>query len=113
MHHGDPARARLVEPCDAVEHRGLAGAVRADQRGDVAARHGEADVVDRHQAAEAHGEMLDGEHGLPHPCPSFTSEAGMSLRSPSAIEGLRVEIRPRGRHTMIATIDRPNSTMRY
>jgi hypothetical protein len=31
------ALGRLVEAGDAVEHRGLAGAVRADQRGDVAA----------------------------------------------------------------------------
>ena len=33
----DAALARLVEAGDAVEHGGLAGAVRADQRGDVAA----------------------------------------------------------------------------
>ena len=33
----DAPLGRLVEAGDAVEHRGLAGAVRADQRGDVAA----------------------------------------------------------------------------
>ncbi len=35
---GEPHRAaaRLVEAGDAVEHRGLAGAVRPDQRGDLA-----------------------------------------------------------------------------
>ncbi len=40
-----PSR-RLVEAGDAVEHRGLAGAVRADQRGDVAAARVEGEIVD-------------------------------------------------------------------
>ena len=37
----EPPFGRLVEAGDAVEHRGLAGAVRPDQRGDVAAPDGE------------------------------------------------------------------------
>ena len=41
----DPALARLVEAGDAVEDGGLAGAVRADQRGDVAALGVERHVV--------------------------------------------------------------------
>ena len=55
----DPALARLVEAGDAVEDGGLAGAVRADQPGDVAALGLERHVVDGEQAAEAHGQMLD------------------------------------------------------
>ena len=59
----DAALGRLVEAGDAVEHGGLAGAVRSDQRGDVAARGVEGEIVDGDQAAEAHGQMLDAEHG--------------------------------------------------
>src|SRR5215468_507871 len=40
------ARGRLVEAGDAVEHGGLAGAVRADQRGDLAALGHERQLVD-------------------------------------------------------------------
>ena len=60
---GDAAFGRLVEAGDAVEHRGLAGAVRADQRGDVAAPGLEGQVADGDQAAEAHRQMLDLEDG--------------------------------------------------
>ncbi len=63
----DHALGRLVEAGDAVEDRGLAGAVRADERGDVAAPGLEAEVVDRHQPAEAHGEVLNVENGILKP----------------------------------------------
>ena len=43
---------RLVDAGEHVEERRLAGAVRADQRDDLAARHGEVDVVDGDEAAE-------------------------------------------------------------
>ena len=59
----DAAFGRLVEAGDAVEHGGLAGAVRADQRGDVAARGREREVVDGDEAAEAHGQMVDPQDG--------------------------------------------------
>ena len=55
----DAAFGRLVEAGDAVEHRGLAGAVRTDQRGDLAMAGDEGQVVHGDQPAEAHGEMLD------------------------------------------------------
>ena len=48
------AAGRLVEAGDAVEHGGLAGAVRPDQRGDLAALGGEGQIVDGDDAAEAH-----------------------------------------------------------
>ena len=61
------ALGRLVEARDAVEHGGLAGAVRADQRRDVAAPDREGQVVHGHEAAEPHGQVLDDEQrvGLP------------------------------------------------
>ena len=57
--HGDHAHGRLVEAGDAVEDRGLARTVGADQCGDLAALRLEGEVVDGHQAAEAHREMFD------------------------------------------------------
>src|SRR5262245_37780084 len=59
----DAALGRFVEAGDAVEHGGLAGAVRSDQRGDVAAARAEGEVVDRDQPAEAHAQVLDAQHG--------------------------------------------------
>jgi hypothetical protein len=47
-----------VDAADQVEHRGLAGAVGADQREHLAAPHVEAHVVDRQHAAEAHAEVF-------------------------------------------------------
>ena len=56
--HG--AGGRLVETGDAVEHGGLAGAVRPDQRGDLAPLGAERQIVDGDDAAEAHRQMIDG-----------------------------------------------------
>src|SRR5262249_59997804 len=57
------AFARLVEAGDAVDPRRLAGAVRPEQRGDIAASGREREIVDCHEAAEAHAEVLDAQHG--------------------------------------------------
>ena len=51
------AGGRRVDAADQVEHRGLAGAVRPDQREDLAAADVEADLVDRQHAAEAHAQV--------------------------------------------------------
>ena len=107
---------RLVEAGDAIEHRGLAGAVRPDQRSDVVAAHRERNVVDGEQPTEAHGQVLDLEQGrgLPrlHALPSSTRSLGIGLAFSSAIEGVRVPTMPRGRQTMIPTMATPNSSMR-
>ena len=58
-----------IEAGDAVEDRRLAGAIRADQGGDVAAPDIEGQVVDGDEAAEAHGEMLDGQDRIA--CPAL------------------------------------------
>ena len=63
----DHAFGRLVEAGDAVEDRGLARAVGADERGDVAAPGLEGEVVDGDEAAEAHREMLYVEDGILQP----------------------------------------------
>ena len=66
-------RGRLVEAGDAVEHGGLAGAVRADQRGDLASLGAERQIVDGHNAAETHGQTIDVKNVIAaHPWPSLT-----------------------------------------
>ena len=103
-----PALGRLVEAGDAVEHGGLAGAVRPDQRGDGAALDVEGQIVDGDEAAEAHGQMLDAEHRAAvarhaiSRVPSLTRSAEMLLRSFRNTDGSRVEISPRGRQIMIS-----------
>ena len=56
---GQASDGRLVEAGDAVEDRGLARAVGTDDGGDLARPGRERHVVDRHQTAEAHGQVLD------------------------------------------------------
>src|SRR5581483_3024458 len=110
----DAPLAWLVEAGNTVEYRGFAGAVRPDQRGDVALLGAERQIVHGDKAAEAHGEMLDPQDRVGrHPRPSLTNVAATVLRSFKNALGSRVEIRPRGFQIMIITIARPNSSMRY
>ena len=55
----DFARIRLVELRDAVEHRGLARAVRADEPVDLVAVNVEGEIVHRAKPAETDGEMVN------------------------------------------------------
>ena len=55
----DPALDSAVDAAAGVERGGLAGAVRTDESGDAAERRVEPDVVDRDQAPELNGEVLD------------------------------------------------------
>ncbi len=72
--HG--ARGRLVEAGDAVEHGGLAGAVRSDQRGDLAPLGIEGEVVDGDDAAETHRQVVDGQDVIRRSSVSFLDEVG-------------------------------------
>ena len=54
----DLARRRRVDPRDQVEDRALAGAIGADDREDLALLHGEADRIDRLEAAEVQREIV-------------------------------------------------------
>ena len=111
------AFGRLIEAGHAVEHRRLAGAVGADERGDVAASRFEAEIVDGDEAAKAHRQMFDDQQGigLPahQPCPSLTRSPDTVLRSLRKIEGARVDMNPRGLTTIMITIAKPNSRPRY
>ena len=65
----DPAAERPVRAGDGAKERGLAGAVRADQRDDLAFVDREIDVAHRLQQAVADVEPLDREqaHAMPPP----------------------------------------------
>src|SRR5262249_30110377 len=103
------ALGRLVEAGQAIEHRGFAGTVGADDRGDLPVGGGKRDVVDGDQPAEPHAEMIDLEQRR------GVGPAG-PLRRPrppwSRMVGWRVATSPAGRHSMIRIIARPNATMR-
>ena len=58
----DVAAGGNIDAGDAVEDRGLARAVGADQRDDLARHDVQADVIDGAQTAEVHGQVLDVEN---------------------------------------------------
>src|SRR6202043_2872424 len=89
--HQDVAGARLVEPGEAVEQRGLAGAVRADQAEDLALMHVERHAIQRDDAAEhdadvanrKQGKLSLRELGLRHivpPAPARPERPGETVR---------------------------------
>ena len=62
----DEAVRRLVYAGDAVEGRGLSGAVRADERHDLPLGNVQREVVDGDDAAELHRDILHAEDVLTH-----------------------------------------------
>ena len=85
---GDPAGVRPLEAGDQIEERGLAGAVRPDDADQLARRHREGDAPVGHDAAEALGDVRDGEqaHRALPACPA-------RVRSPMSPEGWNTEMR--------------------
>ena len=55
----------FIHAGDTVEGRGFSGAVGADQRDDLPLVHFQAQVVDRHHAAELHGDVCQAKNILP------------------------------------------------
>ena len=97
----DLALLRVVEAVDDVQHRRLAGAVRADDRPDLALADVEGDVLDRGHAAEAQRDVAElhqhvadpalggrrGEGGrAAHPRPPGRSRRKAALRSARPVE---------------------------
>ena len=103
--HGEPADRRLVKAGDAIEDRGLAGAIRPYDCRDLARAGGKRYIVDRQQPAETHGEMLDLDQRRAHRAPP-------ALGGWSRIDGRRCATIPRGRNTMISTMANPKASMR-
>ncbi len=62
--HENVAGARLVEPAQAIEECGLAGAVRPDQAEDLALMHVEGNAVQRDDAAEHDADVADRKQGM-------------------------------------------------
>ena len=124
--HRDHAHGRLVEAGHAVEDRGLASAVGADERRDLAALGLEGEVVDGHEATETHREVLDFQDGIARhricrhcrvleghqPCPSLVKLPETALRSLRKAVGSRLPTKPRGFQTMTTTMARPKISMR-
>ena len=75
-----PRRRELAE--DAVEQRGLAAAVRADEAEDLALAHVEGDAVDRGDAAEALADVADFEDRLMAASPVAPSRPRAARRRP-------------------------------
>src|SRR6266478_8804446 len=114
MAHAHRARCRFVKAGDAVEHGGLAGAVRPDQGGNLAPLGIERQVVDGDDAAETHRQMTDGEDVFAaHPCPSLTRSDEIAWLCLRNTVGARWPISPRGRQIIKSTIASPNTSMRY
>ena len=92
MSEGEHPLGWLVETSHAVEHRSLAGPIRSDQGSDVAAAYLERHIVDRGQAAEAHGDVFDLEEWvlLPsrHARPHLRKQSGLAnLGRPTLARG--------------------------
>ena len=119
MREQQTADGRPVEAGEAVEHGGLAGAVRPDQRGDLARPRSERKIArprrGRRSASSGVRPSRIGaaRHAGVSVRASLTMAAGMSLRARSDTEGARVETSPRGRQIMIATMAAPNTSIRY
>src|SRR5579883_332510 len=117
---GEAAGARLVEAGDAVEDGGLAGAVRADDRGDLVAIGDGREILDGDEPAEAHIEMLDLEQRLLAVDRELrerhgAAPAGAGTGSPRRWRrtvGARCASNPRGRQIMMPTIAAPKASMR-
>ncbi len=58
----DAACGRQQEPGDDREQRGLAGAVRSDQRHDLSLLHGERRMIEREQPAETARDVFHAQH---------------------------------------------------
>ena len=109
-HH---AGGRLVEAGDAVEHRGLAGAVRADQRGDLAALRREATASSTATSPPKRMVRCSTSRIGRRSSVALRHRGRAALVPLQNTDGSRRETRPRGRQIMITTMARPNTSMRY
>ena len=113
----DHAFRRLVKTGDAVEHRGFARAIGADEGGDFLASGAERQLRNGGQATKTHGELLDVELRIVipvahQPCPSATRSPEIDFFSLRKTVGSRLVTKPRGRKRIISTMARPTASMR-
>jgi len=60
---GDFSLVELIQAREAIEERGFAGAIGADQAGDLALGHFKTDAIQGHDAAKANTDAANGEQG--------------------------------------------------
>src|SRR5579859_87232 len=105
----DGAFVGMKEAADQVEDSGLARAVGTDDKQDFAGIHGERNALDRAQAAEALGHVIEFQDGSHCAAPP---SAGCGFDEPGAL-GLRLKSRsrppttPSGRKSTTTTIRTP------
>ena len=78
----DAAGHRLDEPGDGAQDRRLAGAVRAEQRDDLARRDRQIDAPDHRRLVVARGQPLERENGVSHARPRAASGASLAAALP-------------------------------
>ncbi|CAK8741413.1 hypothetical protein SODG_004806 [Sodalis praecaptivus] len=93
----DLSAAGPIKSGQAIEDGGLAGAVRADKRGNRAARHVQINIIQRFDAAKPHMQMRHAQYRFAH--------GATPLRGLNPLRLTR--IRPRGRQIIISTISTP------
>src|SRR5262249_25148094 len=102
----DPPLVGMEHAADAVEERGLAGAVGSDQPHDLAWLDGERDVTVGHEPSDAPGARLDLEQ-RGHRAQALTEEAGARPRRRAAHSAQGSESRPLGRQPAMSMITAP------
>ena len=107
----DAAPGGPVEPADAVEDGGLAGAVGADDGEDLVGGDRQRHAIDGQQAAKAHGEVLHGQQGAG--CAGAVRGVhGIVAHRVSSTCGRLTGSSPSGRQIIISTITRPKISIR-
>src|SRR5262249_13861150 len=93
-----------------VEDSGLAGTVRTDDRGNLAAISGKGQIVDGDQPAKTHRQTFDRKQR--HPRLDNLGHRVDAGCGPRRTVGSRCEIKPCGRHTMTPIIAAPKISIR-
>ena len=103
----DLAGIDAVDAADEVEHRALAGAVRADEAADHARLDGEAHVIGRYDAAEALAHAIESQKILTHLETSFTAVPFVNLRTSFFHRSPTAPARPMGMKIIITITAKP------
>ena len=104
---GDAAFLRMVEAVDDVEHRGLAGAVRADDGADLALADVERHVGERLHAAERERHVLDRQQRLRHRAVAAGRRSHAAFSRAAGFDRRHVaDLHPRREHALAAVLER-------
>ena len=104
----DRATCQLRDPCDDVDQRRLAGAVRPDQAHDLAGMDVEADVLDGHDTAEVLGGVAHLQNRRAHT--RWATRLRAKTRQVSGVRVAMNSITPRGMNRTTSTTSRAKMT---